>query len=195
MTQIISDSDFIISDVSVTHNTPNFATESINFISNVQGRGLHQLEVEFKVHLVNETDIRRFQALMLKLRGRLNPFKLSLLDATDGKGFCNPLFFNGSAMLTNNITIGNNKMVLSGISGVIPAGTMFHFANDSKVYTLLDDARSNKTVEFFPATRQNHQLKERINFSVEPLLRLEDDSFKVKYDKLQEVTLKARESL
>lgn len=195
MTQTLSDNDFIISDVSVTNHTPNFYTESLNFISNTKGRGLHLLEVECTVTLVNEDDIRRFNALVLKVRGRLNPFKLSLLDKTDGKGYCNPFHYNSTPLIANPLTIGNNKMVLSGISGTIPAGSMFQFANDTKVYTLLDEARNNQSIEFFPATRQPHQMKEKLNFSVEPLVRLEDDSFKVKYASAQSITLKMREAL
>lgn len=195
MTQILSDSEFIISDVTATHNTPNFFNQSINLIGNAKSRGLHQLEISLKVTLANEADIRKFQAFMLKVRGRLNPFKLSLLDDTDGKGFNNPFYYNSNPMLTNDISIGNSTMILSGISGSIPAGTMFQFSNDTKVYTLLDNAMNNKVVEFFPATRQPHQLKERLNLSVEPLVRLEDDSFKLKYSNTESITLKLWETL
>ncbi|MGF1787091.1 hypothetical protein L4D00_14950 [Photobacterium swingsii] len=194
-TPILSDADYIVSDVSVSHSTPNFHTESLNMVSNTMSRGLHQLEVQFKVHLVNADDIKRFQALMLNIRGRLNPFKLSLQDQTDGKGQCNPLYTNAKPLLSNALAIGNNKMVLSGISGTIKAGSMFHFPNDAKVYVLLEDAKNNQTVSFFPSTRQAHEVKERLNFSVEPLLRLEDDSFKLTYSNASEITLNAREVL
>ncbi len=196
MTQILSDAEYIISDVSVTNTTPNFYTESINHIGNALSRGLHRLEVELTVNLTNEQDIRRFNAFMLNNKGRLNPFKLSLLDDTDGKGNCNPFYYNAAPMLVNDIKIGNDSMLLSGISSAIPAGAMFQFPNDTKVYTLLEDARANKAVKFFPATRQNHPLKSKLKFAVEPLLRLDGDDYQMKFiTGHQEIKIKASEVL
>ena len=192
-TPVISDSDFIISEVAVTQLTPNFFTESLNFIGNAKSRGLHRLQVEFKVTLINELDIRKFNALMLKLRGRLNPFELSLHDATDGKSYCNPLYFDAAPLLANSLSIGNNTLILNGVRNSIPAGSMFQFPNDTKVYTLLDDAINNKTVEFFPATRQVHQPTERLNFIVKPLLRLTTDEFKLTYKNATEYSFTAVE--
>ncbi|WP_188013160.1 hypothetical protein [Photobacterium damselae] len=196
MTQILSDAEYIISDVSVTNTTPNFYTESINYIGNALSRGLHRLEVELTVNLTNEQDIRRFNAFMLNNKGRLNPFKLSLLDDTDGKGNCNPFYYDAAPMLANDIKIGNDRMILSGISNAIPAGTMFQFPNDTKVYTFLDDVSNNKTVRFFPATRLQQPIKARLKLSVEPLLRLTSDDYQMKFSNgHQEIKIKASEVL
>lgn len=190
---ILSDADFIISDVKVKHNTPNFYTESINGKANAKSRGLHSLEVQAKITLVNSDDIKKFQALMLRIRGRLNPFKLSLQDSTDGKGFCNPLFTQVSPMLGNDITIGQTKMVLTGFSGVIPAGSVFTFANDTKTHVILNDVKPNQEAEFFPAVRSTNANKSRLNFSPEIFVRLDGDSFEVSYDNAKEITLKMKE--
>ncbi|WP_429142592.1 hypothetical protein [Aeromonas veronii] len=192
---ILSDNDFIISNVSITHETVNFFTESVNYIGNAKSRGLHRLGVEFTVTLVDANDIKKFEALMLRIRGRLNPFKLSLQDQTDGKGTCNPLFTDVSPMLSNAVSIGNNKLVLSGFSGVIPAGSKFQFPNDEKVFTVLNDTKPNQECEIFPAVRVAHEVKAKLNFSPVPLLRLSGDEFTVSYDKAREITLKAMEAL
>ena len=192
---IISDVDFIVSDVKVTDINPNFYTESLNFIGNSKSRGLHRLKIEFKITLVDASDIKRFTALMLQIRGRLNSFGLSLQDETDGKGFMNPLHTAGTPMISNALSVGNNRITLTGISTPIPAGSRFQFANDTKVYTLLSDARNNKSVEFFPATRQPHMVKEKINLRPVPLMRLERDESSIKYERTTEISLVAMEAL
>ncbi|ELH4810062.1 hypothetical protein Q9X96_003095 [Vibrio vulnificus] len=196
MTQLtLKDSDFIISDVNVNHLTPNFYTEASNFKANAQSRGLHQLEIDFTVTLINAADIKRFSAFMLKARGRLNPFVLDLQDSTDGKGHNNPLFTDVKPMLSHPVEIGNNTIQLTSFSGTIPAGSMFQFPNDTKVYVILDDVKSNQTVEIFPASRIKHEAQERLNFSPTPLVRLADDEFSTKYENASELKLKVREEL
>ncbi|WP_347368029.1 hypothetical protein [Vibrio vulnificus] len=189
----LSDSDFIISDVEITNITPNFYTEASNMKGNAKSRGLHQLEIDFKVSLVDQHDIKRFNAFMMKARGRLNPFHLSLQDPTDGRHNNNPLYTDAKPMLTNEVVIGQNTINVAGFSGVIPAGSYFQFPNDTKVYMILDDARPNRSVEIFPASRIKHALNERLNFAPEPLVRLEDDEFTVKYQNATQVSLKVRE--
>lgn len=192
---ILRDTDFIISDVSVTNLTPNFYTEASNFKGNSQSRGLHQLEIDFTVNLINQDDIKRFNAFMMKARGRLNPFHLSLQDETDGKGSCNPLFTNANPFIAAEVNTGNTTITLAGFIGTIPAGSYFQFPNDTKVYMLLDDAKPNKSVEIFPASRINHSLQERLNFAPAPLVRLEDDEYTVKYENATSINLKVREAL
>ena len=192
---ILSDSEFIISDVVVSHETPNFATTSINGVTTTKARGLHLLSITATVTLVDALDIKRFSALMLNIRGRLNPFKLSLQDSSDGRGYCNPLFTDVSPVLANDLSIGNNKMVLGGFSGTIPAGSIFQFPNDSKCYCLLNDVKPNQEAEFFPAIRVPHLTKTKLNFSPVPLVRLEGDSFELTYAKAKEITIKMKEVL
>ncbi len=190
---ILSDTDFIISEVSVSHDTPNFYTESINGVGNAKSRGLHTLSVTATVTLTDAIDIKQFSALMLRIRGRLNPFRLSLQDATDGKGYCNPLHTDVAPMLSNALTVGQNRMVLGGFSGVIPAGSIFQFPNDSKTHVLLNDVKPNQEAEFFPAIRVAHDVKSRLNFSPVPLVRLDGDTFELTFDKAKTITLKMKE--
>lgn len=189
----LSDSDFIISDVNVTNLTPNFYTEASNFKGNAKSRGLHQLEIDFTATLINDADIRKFNAFMMKVRGRLNPFILSLQDNTDGKGYCNPLFTDVSPMLSLDAEIGATNITLSGFSGTIPAGSYFQFPNDTKVHMILDDAKPNKSVEIFPASRIKQLSKSRLNFAPEPLVRMNDDEYSIKFENASEIKLKVRE--
>ncbi|EHM6953374.1 hypothetical protein KGV31_002173 [Vibrio parahaemolyticus] len=192
---ILSDADYIISDVSIANITPNLATESANGKMNAKSRGLHRLEIDFNITLANADDVKSFTAFMLKARGRLNPFKLSLQDNTDGKGHCNPLHTPVSPMLALNVATGSNQISLSGFSGTIPAGSYFQFPNDSKVHVILDDARPNQSVEIFPSARINHEYKQRLNFSPEPLVRLKDDEFSLKLEPCSEIKLTVKEVL
>ncbi|WP_068871995.1 hypothetical protein [Edwardsiella tarda] len=192
---IISDAEYLISSVSVEHTTSNFYTESTNYKGNAKGRGLHRMKFEFTIHMADADDIKKVEALMLRIRGRLNPFKLSLQDATDAKGDCNPLYHPAKPLLTAPAGIGNKTITINNFSGVIPAGSKFQFPNDTKVYTLLEDARTGKTVEIFPHVRIAHDAKSQLNFSPVPVLRLTGDSFTVNYERASELKLSALEVL
>ncbi|WMB74225.1 hypothetical protein RA178_06310 [Shewanella oncorhynchi] len=186
----LKDTDYILSDVSVKQITPNFYTESVNYIGNSKSRGLHRLEMEFTVTLENSIDVKRFNAFMLKVRGRLNPFQLVLSP----EEYYNPLYTPiKTCKLVNRVDIGNNTITLTGFSGVIPAGSMFQFPNDTKIYTVLDDVRSNSSVEIFPACRFTQPENGNLNFNPSPMLRLVEDSFKVKYEKATEYKLSTME--
>lgn len=188
---ILSDRDFIISDISIKHITPNFFTESANFIGNSKSRGLHRLGIDFSVTLENSADTKKMEAFLLTIRGRLNPFYLQLSP----EDFHNPLYTNSNPLIGSDISIGQHSMVLSGISEVILAGSKFQFANDSKIYTTLNDGRNNAAVEFFPASRQAHAIKERLNFNPAPLVRLVDDHMEIKYERASAISFKTMEAL
>ncbi|WP_028022240.1 hypothetical protein [Enterovibrio calviensis] len=189
----LSDNDFIISDVKVEHLTPSFYTEGLNFVGNGMGRGLHRLNIECSVHFADENDIRKFQALMLRVQGRTTPFNLSLQDTTDGKGFFNPLSLDMSGSLGSQLKIGNKHMTVIGLIGSLPVGTMFQFQNDSKIYTVTT-VTGNK-VEFYPAVRTAHSLREPLNFKPVPRVRLTEDKFSIKYERGSSVTIKMMEAL
>lgn len=193
MSLILSDNDFIISDVKVEHVIPSFYTEGINFVGNALSRGLHRLNFECEVHFADENDIRKFQALMLRIGGRFSPFQFSLQDTTDGKGFFNPLSLESQARLSQDLTIGSKTMNLVGISGDIPEGTMFQFPNDTKVYTIT--LRSRNTAMFYPALRTNQVAGSELNFKPVPTVRLSEDKFRLAYEKGSSIGLKMVEAL
>ncbi|HDI3263892.1 TPA: hypothetical protein PMC50_002513 [Vibrio cholerae] len=195
MTQIVlRGKDFIVSEVKVKTLTPNFVTESLTGKVNAQSRGLHSLEFSFKVTLEDADDIRKFNALMLKIQGRLNPFVLSLVDEIDGEGYCNPLHTPNPIRLSHEAPKGSTRISVNAPQGV-KAGTMFQLPNDTKVYTILDDVRSSGSVEIYPAIRVAHSINTTLKTTVEPFIRLSDDVFEVDYNKVSEVTIKAREVL
>ncbi|MCU8498501.1 hypothetical protein M2G70_07460 [Vibrio vulnificus] len=191
---VIRDSEYIISDVKVKTLTPNFLTESLTGKVNAKSRGLHSLEVNFTITLCGAKDVRKFNALMLKLKGRLNPFILSLTDEEDGKGYFNPLVTSGRIRLTAPANKGDTTIQI-GTSGVVEAGTMFQLTNDPKVYTILDSRTGSGSVEIFPAIRVPHDINSVLKTQVEPHLRLNSDSYEVSYEDVSEITLTAREVL
>ncbi|MBY8157109.1 hypothetical protein [Vibrio fluvialis] len=188
----LKDTDFIISDVTVSNLTPNFYNEAINGKGQALSRGMHRLGVKFKVTLEDQYDIKRFNALMLRIRGRLNPFYLSV---SPDNSYNNPLYTEGAAMLSHSVGIGQNKMMLATASGDFVAGSVFQFPNDDKIYTLLDDARPNREIEFFPASRFDHTEKEILNLNPRPLLRLSDDQYEIKLENATEYQFTAMEIL
>lgn len=188
---ILSDTDFILSDITIQHITPNFYTESVNFIGNAKSRGLHRLGIDFTITLENSADTKRMEAFLLSIRGRLNPFYLQLSP----EEFHNPLYTNADPFLANSISIGQHSMVLTGVSSMIPAGSKFQFANDDKVYTTLTDGSNNKAIEFFPSSRQAHVIKEKLNFNPAPLIRLVEDTVKINYERASSVTFRTMEAL
>ncbi|EPS1446327.1 hypothetical protein ACVBYC_002154 [Vibrio parahaemolyticus] len=188
MNIILSDKDFIISDVKVEHHTPVFYTEGLNFVANSKERGLHRLNIECDVHFSNVADIKAFQAFLLRVRGRANPFTLSLQDETDGKGFCNPMSSNVTARLGSNISIGNTSTNLTGVIGQVELGSLFQFENDTKVYTVIG-LEGNK-LEFYPASRKPHLAGEPINFKPMPLVRLSEDKHRLGYEVGSKISLK-----
>lgn len=186
----LKDTDYIISDVSINQLTPNFYTESVNYIGNSKSRGLHRLEVDFTVVLEGAADIKSFNALMLKIRGRLNPFKLELSP----EDYYNPMYTPiKTCKVVSRVDVGHNKITLTGFSGTIPAGSMFQFPNDDKVYTILDDVRANGETEIFPACRLTQPENGSLNFNPSPVLRLKGDAFKIKYEKATEYKITASE--
>ncbi|MFM1687948.1 hypothetical protein ACJ7VZ_05410 [Aeromonas salmonicida] len=188
---ILSDLDFIFSDISIKHHTPNFYTEGLNFVGSAKSRGLHRLEMNFKITLENSSDTKRMEAFLLTIRGRLQPFYISLSP----EEWHNPLYTNASPLLGADIAIGQHSMVLSGVSDVIPAGSKFQFANDDKVYTTLTDGRNNTAVEFFPSSRQAHAIKERLNFNPTMLVRMTDDVMEIKYERASDISFHVMEAL
>ncbi|ENM2831980.1 hypothetical protein AB6Q85_002327 [Vibrio cholerae] len=191
---VIRDSDYIVSDVKVKTLTPNFVTESLTGKVNAKSRGLHSLEFKFTITLQGEKDVRKFNALMLKLRGRLNPFILSLTDTTDGKGYFNPLVTDKIIKLTTDTPVGSTNINIAAI-GAVDAGTMFQLPNDTKVYTILDDVKGSGSVEIYPAIRVAHTASTNLITTVEPILRLTGDSYEVTYDCNTDITLTAREEV
>lgn len=190
---------FIISDVELTEETPNLFTQSNNYTANARSRGLHRLGFSFDVFLATDQDLKKFRAFYLNTRGRLNPFVLDLMPvgfSVDDTPWYNPLFTSvRNVTVANPIAVGANSMTLAGVSSAIPAGSMFQFPNDSKIYTLLADAKANQAVEFFPACRQVVQEKSVLEFDVKPVLRLDEDKTKMNLSKGSSVKLTAWENI
>ncbi|MGG5825917.1 hypothetical protein [Aeromonas salmonicida] len=195
MSEILSNRDFIISDVSITESAPNLYTESSNFTANARSRGLHRIGFKLSVYLQTHDDVRRFRAFWLNARGRLNPFVLDLTP-TEGNDWYNPIYYSSrNVALANPLGVGANTMILSGISSPIPAGTLFQFSNDSKLYTLLADAKANQPVEFFPGCRFAQQAGVGIITDCKPVVRMEEDKYELNLQPGSAVKLSMQENI
>jgi hypothetical protein len=72
--------EIIISNVSIKHEIPTFATESLSLIS--RGRGVHRIRGSFDVHIAGFDEKKACTAFLIKLQGRLNTFYSTILHRT-----------------------------------------------------------------------------------------------------------------
>ncbi|WP_339009395.1 hypothetical protein [Aeromonas popoffii] len=190
---------FIISDVELMEETPNLLTQSSNYTTNTRSRGLHRMGFKLNVYLATDHDVKAFRAFWLNVRGRLNPFVLDLMPigfSLDEKPWYNPLYTDvRNATVASPIAVGGTSMTLAGVSSTIPAGSVFTFPNDSKIHTLLSDAKANQSVEFFPAARNVVAESAVLNFNPKPVLRLEEDKTEITLAKGTSVKLSAWENI
>ncbi len=127
-------SNLIISNVTLSHNTPTYYSESLDFKSKSVDRGIHRLEGTIDVTTNNNAEKRALEAFMLKVRGRANPFYIDLPDR-----------FKSNTVISANISTnvagnpGDNTIAVGAFIGNISAGDMFTILNDNKTYVVLDD--------------------------------------------------------
>ena len=168
-------SNLIISNVQIKHDTPVFYNESINRKGNSYDRGVHQLKGSFDVTIQTEEHQRAFESFLIKARGRLNPFYISL-----GKRFStniNNLFLDGIH------SIGQNQLGFGLGVGTIYDGTMFTLANDDKVYMTVQDYTHAQPIEIFPPLRKAQPDGAAATFrDIKVLARLESDIQMVDYE-------------
>jgi len=189
--QIISVNDWLISDVEISHESPVFYSESINMKGNAMGTGLHRILVKFTITTETAAETKKLNALLLNIRGQLQPFELDL-GSVDG-------WFN--VLTTPNTTnVLNTSQVLQGATTMtlnnttIPEGSYFQFPNDTKLYVVT--AKSGSNYNFFPAARFTTAATSRINFSNPRLrLRLDSNSFSMKMGRAESITLQCKEVL
>lgn len=178
MADIYFPSDLIISNMSINHNTPNFYNESINMVGSSQDRGIHRLEGSFDVSIISERHQKAFEGFLLKVRGKLKPFYLTLARGrfTSSEVLSTPTL-NGSH------GIGENILSLKAFSGNIRSGDMFTILNEDKVYIALDDRTGAGDVEIYPPIRKTFVDSTPLNFiNFKILMRLSSDIQSIDYE-------------
>ena len=152
-------SDIIISNVKITHNIPNFKTESMNLTERTKSRGIHRLEGTLDINIGGSIKAEKaWNAFLVSVQGSYNEFELEL-----------PLHFVSENIDTNpicpdTILIGSNQMILNGFTDEVYAGSCFNFDNDSKIYYTKNTVKSGEVVEFFPAARVQQLQNTTIEF-------------------------------
>ncbi|AUS01934.1 hypothetical protein NVP3058O_016 [Vibrio phage 3.058.O._10N.286.46.B8] len=168
-------SGLIFSNLTVTHNIPNFKTESINMKQKTKGRGLHRMEGTIDVTIGSLREQKAWTSFLLKVQGSLNEFQLDL-----------PLHFKtdipSNPTLNSSVSIGATTLRASSFSGLIPEGSCFTLLNDTKIYHVTEDVVSGSTFTVFPAIRQAQLVNTPMNFkSPVVTVRFSDDPQSIIY--------------
>lgn len=184
-------SNLLVSNVEISHYTPNYYNEGMSLISSSLDRGIHRLTGSFDVHITSQTDQMAFEAFLMKIRGRLNPFYINL-----GGRFNTPIT---GVTLSGIHGINVSTLDLGIFSGTIQAGSMFTLVNDDKVYMALDDRTGTGSVDIYPSLRLAQADAAALNFgNVKILVRLNEDAQFIQYSEaglIHMITVNFKEDL
>ena len=167
--------ELIFSNLTVTHNIPNFRTESINLKQKTKGRGLHRMEGSINVTVGGLREQKAWTAFLMKIRGSLNEFQLDL-----------PLHFASDININPTLSVaagvGATQLQVGAFPGIIYAGSCFTLLNDTKIYHITEDVVSGGTLQVFPAIRQAQLVNTPAEF-INPLLtvRFDEDNQSITY--------------
>lgn len=156
----------IISNVNITHNIPNFKTESMSLIERTKSRGLHRVEGSFDLIVGNNIkDQKEMTCFLIEAQGSLNPFYLEL-----------PRHYASEDLLANPTTpnsynVGSTTIQLSSFVGEIYKGSCFTIPNDSKLYFIKNTVEGSGNIEIFPALRQNILAGSELEF-IQPKIKI-----------------------
>lgn len=168
--------DLLFSNLSVTHNIPNFKTESINMKQKTKGRGLHRMEGSIDVTIGGLREQKAWTAFLMKISGSLNEFQLNL-----------PLHFRSDIIYNPSLTVaasvGATQLQVGAFPGTIYAGSCFTLLNDTKIYHITEDVSSGGIMYVFPAIRQSQLVNTPVEF-INPLItvRFTEDKQSISYD-------------
>lgn len=189
--QTISVNDWMISDVEIQHDTAVFYSESINMKANSIGTGLHRILCKFTITVSTAEETKKLQALLLNIRGQLNPFEL---DLGSSSGWFNPFTTPNTGTVLNTVQVLQGSTTMTLNNNQIPEGSYFQFPSDTKVYVVT--AKSGNTYNFFPAARITVPATSKVNFTNPRIrLRLDGNSFSMKQGRAESITLNAKEVL
>ena len=171
----------LISNLSITHNTPQYMTESLNLQRRARDRGIHRLEGSFDV-TVEKENVRAFEVWLLQVRGRLNSFYLEL----GGRFKSNTV--NSNPQVSTDTLVGSSTIPINALIGSVAAGDYFNVINDEKTYMCLTDTSNAEVMTIYPELRQTALQGSLITFdNVKMLVFLEDDMQTLSYTESGEI--------
>jgi len=174
---ILFPTGLIISNVIISHYTPNFINTSLNLKTTTYGRGVHQIKGSFDVTVSGEQQKRLFESFLLKIQGKLNPFYLNL------KGrFNSPTVTTVAVPVSSIAGIGALSLNTSTFMGTISEGDMFSISNDTKVRIATSTTTTNTALTFFPPLTKPLLITDTLNFkNVNLYVRSTTDDPKMNY--------------
>lgn len=141
-------SGILISNVEVTHYTPQFVTTSLNLKRNSKDRGIHQLRGTFDVTVSGERENKKFESWLVKMKGRLNYMNLDL-----GGRFSAASHLSQNPQIAVDTPIGTTQVNVKNIVGEIWEGDFVNFLNDPKVYVIGNDLVGSGNISITPALK------------------------------------------
>lgn len=168
--------NIIISDVEISHNTPQYGTRSRSGITKRYDRGIHFLSGSMTLTASGSDGAKELEGFLLRMKGILGTFKVSL-----GSRFTSAI--TGIPSNVGNLSIGANSFPIDGFVGSVVAGSAFTVLNDNKVYFVTNSGDSGSTFNIVPSLRNAVPDNTQFNFvDVEILMKLTEDSQTVTYD-------------
>lgn len=146
----------IISDVTVSHNTPSFMNEMMSLHTESKGRNIHRFEGEFTATMPTLKSQKAWTSFLLRLGGRAGTFSLDLPLHFKSDITTNPTLSTGASTGNNTISISTTEQ--------IDDGSCFTLPNDSKIYHLLEDVDGNGSYSIFPPLQQSQLTGAIVNF-------------------------------
>lgn len=153
----------IISDVSISSEHRTYITESINGKFDARDSGIQRFSGTITLTAGNGlVQQKALNSFLMGLKGRLNTIKLLL----DGEHSLYTTQVDANPTLAASTVVGSD-IVAASTTYDIPQGSIFTFANEDKVYTLLEDLNAgatNYSVSVTPKVKEVHLIGEQLNF-------------------------------
>ncbi|MGY3913595.1 hypothetical protein ACW5XW_23955 [Aeromonas piscicola] len=191
--KVLSVDDFNIGELEITNLAPTLISETVSYKTVAMSRGIHRLEVSGSIMLENQDQVRKWQAFILGVLGRAMPWKL---DTGADSSWHNPFYLpvRGVTLSTSG-GIGNTKLTVSQVNQM-RLGALVQFGDNLKIHVITDIQQQNSQITIFPPLPYAMPQGTPLKFDVKPLLRFDEDNFKVIYgSRGNEVNFKASEAI
>lgn len=176
--KVLSVDDFNIGELEITHLAPTLISETVSYKTVALSRGIHRLEVSGSIMLEDQDQVRKWQAFVLGVQGRTLPF---LLDTGADSSWHNPFYLNirGVALATSG-GIGNTLLNVNNTTQ-LKLGALVQIGDNLKTHVITDIQPTKNQITVFPPLPYAMPQGTSLKFDVKPLLRFDEDNFKVIY--------------
>lgn len=152
-------SQLMITDVSITNYHRVYATRSLSGVQLRRDSGIQWFKGEITLQAYGYDNVRLLNGFLANLKGQLNAFELPLKGAYVNKGI------GSNPKLSMSLNRGSNKIQINHTGSVIGAGSVFTLPNETKLYTLLEDApKGTGGYSIVPSLKASHSYFETVNF-------------------------------